>query len=57
MTLTEESDAVLGQDMVQVLERFTKPYPGFFLFYPQRRHVSPALRAFIDYPRAMKKRK
>jgi DNA-binding transcriptional LysR family regulator len=26
-------------------------YPGLYLYYPQRRHVSPALRAFIDYLR------
>ena len=54
--MTDASDSVLGSDMVKVLEKFTKPYPGFYLHYPQRRHVSPALRALIDYLRRKRKK-
>ena len=38
-------------DLVEVLREFMTSYPGLYLYYPQRRHVSPALRAFIDYLR------
>ncbi|HEX8298488.1 MAG TPA: LysR family transcriptional regulator [Rubricoccaceae bacterium] len=34
-----------------VLEAFSTPFPGYYLYYPQRRHASPALRAFIEYIR------
>jgi DNA-binding transcriptional LysR family regulator len=36
-------------DLVPVLEAYSTPFPGFYLYYPQRRHTSPALRALIDY--------
>lgn len=55
LTLTEATDAVLGKGMVRVLEKFTKAYPGFYLYYPQRRHVSPALRALIDFLRQQRR--
>jgi len=32
-----------------VLEEFSTPFPGFYLYYPARRQASPALRALIDY--------
>lgn len=32
-----------------VLEEYCTPYPGFYLYYPQRRQASPRLRALIDY--------
>jgi DNA-binding transcriptional LysR family regulator len=38
-------------ELVTVLEEFSTPFPGFYLYYPQRRHASPALRAFIDFLR------
>ena len=34
--------------LVKVLEDWCPPIPGFFLYYPGRRQVSPALAAFID---------
>lgn len=34
--------------LVRVLEDWCPPFPGFFLYYPSRRHVSGALRAVID---------
>jgi len=36
-------------ELVPVLEEFSTPFPGFYLYYPHRRHASPALRALIDY--------
>jgi DNA-binding transcriptional LysR family regulator len=32
----------------RVLEDWCPPFPGFFLYYPGRRQVSPALAAVID---------
>jgi len=34
--------------LVRVLQRFSPIFPGFHLYYPNRRHQPPALRAFID---------
>ena len=34
--------------LVRVLDDWCPPIPGFFLYYPGRRQVSPALAAFID---------
>jgi DNA-binding transcriptional LysR family regulator len=35
--------------LVSVLEEFLPPFDGCYLYYPNRRHTSPALRALIDY--------
>jgi DNA-binding transcriptional LysR family regulator len=37
--------------LVRVLADWCPPYPGFFLYYPSRRHLPTALRAFIDFAR------
>jgi DNA-binding transcriptional LysR family regulator len=42
-------DDVARGDLVPVLEEFSTPFPGFYLYYPQRRHASPALRALVDF--------
>jgi DNA-binding transcriptional LysR family regulator len=34
--------------LVRVLPEWCEPFAGFFLYYPGRRQVSPALAAFID---------
>ncbi len=34
--------------LARVLADWCPPFPGFFLYYPGRRQVSPALAAFID---------
>jgi DNA-binding transcriptional LysR family regulator len=36
-------------EVVAVLEDFCPPFPGYYLYYPQRRQASAALRALIDY--------
>jgi DNA-binding transcriptional LysR family regulator len=35
-------------ELVSVLEEFSTPFLGFYLYYPARRQASPALRALID---------
>jgi DNA-binding transcriptional LysR family regulator len=35
--------------LVRVLNDWEQEIPGFFLYYPSRRHLSPALRAVIDF--------
>jgi len=49
------SEDLKSGELVPVLEEFSTPFPGFYLYYPQRRHASPALRAFIDYLRRERK--
>ena len=39
-------------ELIPVLEEFCEPFPGYFLFYPQHRHASPALRALISHLQA-----
>lgn len=34
--------------LVRVLEDWCAPYPGFFLYYPSRRHQPAALTALIE---------
>ena len=34
--------------LIPLLERWSAPFPGYFLCYPQQRQMAPALRAFID---------
>ncbi len=35
--------------LVRVLDDWCRPFPGFFLYYPGRRHTPPALRALLDF--------
>lgn len=37
--------------LVPLLEDFLPPFPGFFLYFPQRRNMVPKLRALIDHVR------
>lgn len=34
--------------LVQTLEAWTPPYPGYHLYYPSRRHMTPAFKAFVN---------
>jgi DNA-binding transcriptional LysR family regulator len=44
-------DDIASGALVPVLEKFSRPFPGFYLYYPQRRHASPALRGLVDHLR------
>lgn len=48
--LLEDQVASLVQagTLSRVLADWCSPFPGFFLYYPGRRQVSPALAAFVD---------
>ncbi|SOD98300.1 LysR family transcriptional regulator [Caenispirillum bisanense] len=37
--------------LVPLLEEFLPPFPGFFLYFPQRRNMPPKLRALVDHVR------
>ncbi|GLU30101.1 MULTISPECIES: LysR family transcriptional regulator [Brucella/Ochrobactrum group] len=37
--------------LVPLLKEFLPPFPGFFLYFPQRRNMAPKLRALIDHIR------
>ena len=37
--------------LVAILEAFCPPFPGFFLYFPQRRNLAPKLRALVDHVR------
>lgn len=45
------ADDIAAGRLRTVLDDWCPPFPGFFLYYPSRRQVSPALRAFIDHMR------
>jgi DNA-binding transcriptional LysR family regulator len=50
-------DAIQRGELVRVLEQFCEPFRGYYLYYPQRRHASRALRALIDHLRRWRKAK
>jgi DNA-binding transcriptional LysR family regulator len=59
LTMADEQrshDAIGKGDLETVLEDFSTPFPGFYLYYAQRRQALPALRAFIDYLRRSRRR-
>jgi DNA-binding transcriptional LysR family regulator len=35
-------------ELVRVLEDWCPPFERYFLYYPSRRHQSPALQALVD---------
>src|SRR5438874_5522705 len=43
------SEAISRGELVSVLEKFCSPFPGYYLYYPQRRQASRSLRALIDH--------
>jgi DNA-binding transcriptional LysR family regulator len=58
LTMTWETwvrEYVERGELVVVLEQYCPPFPGFYLYYPRRRHAPPALRALIDYVRGSPK--
>jgi DNA-binding transcriptional LysR family regulator len=48
----QQAEALVAEGrLVRVLADWCPAYPGFFLYYPGRRQVPAALRAFIDFAR------
>ncbi len=45
------ADHLAAGRLVRVLDDWCQPFPGFFLYYPGRRHTAPALRALVDFLR------
>lgn len=43
-------------ELVPVLEAYSTPFPGFYLYYPRRRHQPLKLRALVEYVRARRRR-
>src|SRR5690606_36247842 len=41
-------------ELVPLLQDYLPPFPGFFLYYPDRRHAPPKLRALVDHVRALR---
>jgi DNA-binding transcriptional LysR family regulator len=42
-------DDIAAGRLIRVLEDWCEPYAGAYLYYPSRRQMRPALRAFIDF--------
>ena len=42
------TDHIAAGRLMPLLQRWSAPFPGYFLCYPQQRQMAPALRAFID---------
>jgi DNA-binding transcriptional LysR family regulator len=42
-------DALMRGEVVRIMDDWCPEFPGFFLYYPSRRQMRPALRAFIDF--------
>ncbi|TIS95128.1 LysR family transcriptional regulator [Mesorhizobium sp.] len=42
-------DAITDGRLIRVLEDWCPPFDGFFVYYPSRRQMRPALRAFVDF--------
>jgi DNA-binding transcriptional LysR family regulator len=48
--------ALASGALVEVLKEFSTPFPGFYLYYPERRHASSALRAFVELLRTSRRK-
>lgn len=44
-------------ELVSVLEEYSPPFPGFYLYFPHRRQRSAALRALIDHVRRAREKR
>jgi DNA-binding transcriptional LysR family regulator len=47
----EVKDQIASGHLVRLLDDWTPPFPGSYLYYPSRRNQSPPLAAFVDYLR------
>jgi DNA-binding transcriptional LysR family regulator len=43
---------IAKRKLIRVLDDWCPAYPGFFLYYPSRRQLPAALRAFVDFVKA-----
>ena len=50
----QAEELIAKKKLVRVLADWCPAYPGFFLYYPSRRQLPAALRAFVDFIRAAK---
>lgn len=39
------------KQLIPLLEKFSPPFPGWYLYFPKQRYMSPAVRAVIDFLR------
>lgn len=51
----ELHDDLARGDLEVVLDEFSTPFPGFYLYYPARRQALPPLRALVDHIRRTRK--
>lgn len=42
-------------ELVSILEAYLPPFPGFFLYFPDRRNMAPKLRALVDHVRRVRR--
>ena len=50
----QAEDLIAKRKLVRVLTDWCPAYPGFFLYYPSRRQLPAALRAFVDFAKETK---
>jgi DNA-binding transcriptional LysR family regulator len=50
--LASVQDEIQGKRLIPLLQDWTPPSVGFYLYYPSRRQMPAALKAFIDFVRA-----
>ncbi len=43
---------IVRGELITALDDYLPPFPGFFLYFPNRRNMAPKLRALIDHVRA-----
>lgn len=53
--MEESFRPLIGQGtLVPLLEDYSAPFSGFYLYYPNRRNLTPKLRALLDFVRRMR---
>ena len=50
-SLSRLSRALASGALVTVLDEWTPPFSGFYLYYPSRALMPPKLRVFVDFLR------
>jgi DNA-binding transcriptional LysR family regulator len=48
---TEVADDLAAGTLVRLLDDWTPPFPGCYLYYPSRRNQAPPLKAFVEHLR------